>query len=239
MPRALLAAEESPVSTLEDRLEVVLVVDSDPLRRELVTQGIRLHDCGLETLEAASMVDALELLERHPIAVVVAAAVDAVRLGFRASQIRQVARAVPLIGLLDERVAGSVEGVDRTLGRPLDLDQLLAHLGELLEATESVVRGLPLEALLQLLGQERKSCRVLVEGPERRGIVHLVAGRLVHAETREASGKAALFAMLEWRGAPLRVRERSGPPVTTIEDEVSALLLEHAIARDTRAFERA
>jgi DNA-binding response OmpR family regulator len=216
--------------------ELLVVVDPDPLERELVAASLALRDPSAEVLALASMHEALELVTSRAVEVVVLAAPAAKPgVGF-AAQVqawRLAAPPVPMVLLCDERPPAGL--ADRWLARPLDLDRLFAIVDDLLEATESIVRGLGLDALLQLLQQERKSCRVLVESSLGRGVVHLRAGQVVHAEAAGASGKAALLALLSAPGSLMRVRGRCTPAPVSIELPLSALLLEAAVERDRMA----
>jgi hypothetical protein len=215
--------------------ELVVLLDPEPLRRELVAQAIRLHDPSVAVLEVASSLDAVAIAQRRAVALFIVAESEASRLTRRSEELHRELPGVPIVGLLDGEAAGPVAGLDAVLGAPLDLDRILAVAGDLLEATESSVRGLGLEAVLQLLQQERKTCRVLLEGSGGGwGVVHLRAGRLIHAETRELSGTAALFEMLGWSCDAIRVRERASIPRASIHEDLTLLLLEHAVRRDHR-----
>lgn len=212
--------------------ELVVLLDPEPLRRELVAQAIRVNDPSVAVLEVASGLDAVAIAQRRAVALFIVAESGAAKLTKRSEELRRELPGVPIVGLLDGEAAGPVAGLDAVLGAPLDLDRILAVTGDLLEATESFVRGLGLEAVLQLLQQERKTCRVLLESRAVWGVVHLRAGRVIHAETRELSGTAALFEMLGWNCDAIRVRERASIPRATIHDDLTLLLLEHAVRRD-------
>jgi hypothetical protein len=214
--------------------ELVVLLDPEPLRRELVAQAIRLHDPSVAVLEVASGLDAVAIAQRRAVALFIVAESGAAKLTKRSEELRRELPGGPIVGLLDGEAAGPVAGLDAVLGAPLDLDRILAVAGDLLEATESFVRGLGLEAVLQLLQQERKTCRVLLESRGVWGVVHLRAGRLIHAETRELSGTAALFEMLGWSCDAIRVRERASIPRASIHEDLTLLLLEHAVRRDHR-----
>lgn len=218
----------------EQGAELVVLLDPEPLRRELVAQALRLQDPSLAVLEVASSLDAMALARGRAVALFVVAESAAPRLAQRAEELRRELPGVPIVGLLDGGAAGPVAGLDAVLGAPLDLDRILAVASDLLEATESFVRGLGLGAVLQLLQQERKTCRVLVEGEAGWGVVHLRAGRVIHAETATLSGTTALFEMLDSSVGPMRVRERGSTPGVSIHEELAVLLLEHAVRQDTR-----
>lgn len=233
MPTVLERKPEDPLppgpSETRGTRELVLVVDADPLERELIAASLAIHEPSTEVIALASIHEALELVARRAVEIVVLAVGDHNPTA-GLDLWRSAAPQVPVVLLCDAQPARRV--ADRWLGRPVDLDRLFAIVDDLLEATESVVRGLGLDALLQLLHQERKSCRVLVETAGGRGVVHLRVGQVVHAEAAGVAGKAALLALLSVPGSMMRVRERCTPAPVTIDQPLAGLLLEAAVERD-------
>ena len=112
----------------------ILVVDDEPALRRLFTRVLR--GAGYETLEAADGVEALELLERHPVALIVLDStmprLDGAGV-IRAVREREATRRVPVIlvsGIseLEARIEGVGAGADDYLVKPVDLDTLVARV---------------------------------------------------------------------------------------------------------------
>ena len=107
--------------------ELLVVVDPDPLERELVAASLALHDPSAEVVALASMNEALELVNSRPVEVVVLAAPASNPTAGSAAQVRAwrlAAPHVPMVLLCDERPTTGL--ADRWLARPLDLDRLFA-----------------------------------------------------------------------------------------------------------------
>lgn len=117
-------------------------------------------------------------------------------------------RTVPILMLSDrnepaDRIAALRAGVDDYLSRPCDLEELLLRLDRLLAsrtAAQQVLQGdlanHPLWALLQYLGQARKSGVLRVNGPAGAGSLEMRDGEAVEARWRGLRGREALLALL-------------------------------------------
>ena len=112
----------------------ILVVDDDLAVRSLFARVLR--GAGYETLEAADGVEALELLERHPVVLIVLDStmprLDGAGV-IRAVREREATRRVPVIlvsGIseLEARIEGAGAGADDYLVKPVDLDTLVARV---------------------------------------------------------------------------------------------------------------
>jgi len=123
-----------PQATPEARSGPVLVADDDPAVRRLFARVLR--DAGYETLEAADGVEALELLERRKVALLVLDStmprLDGAGV-IRAVRAREATRTLPVILItghasLEDRVGGLATGADDYLVKPVDLDELVAHV---------------------------------------------------------------------------------------------------------------
>ncbi len=117
-------------------------------------------------------------------------------------------RAVPILMLSDrnepaDRIAALRAGVDDYLPRPCDLEELLLRLDRLLAsrtAAQQVLQGdlanHPLWALLQYLGQARKSGVLRVNGTAGAGSLEMRDGEAAEARWRGLRGREALLALL-------------------------------------------
>jgi EAL domain-containing protein (putative c-di-GMP-specific phosphodiesterase class I)/DNA-binding response OmpR family regulator len=112
----------------------VLVVDDEPAVRALFARALR--DAGCDTLEAADGIEALELLERQPVALILLDStmprLDGAGV-IRAVREREATRSLPVILVtakadLEDRVEGLEAGADDYLAKPVALDELVAHV---------------------------------------------------------------------------------------------------------------
>ena len=101
----------------------------------------------------------------------------------------------------------------------------------------SVVRGIGLPTLLQMLEAERKSCTVQVAAAGRHGRLWMRDGVLAGAESGMQRGRAALFAMLDWSEPVIEVLERCDAP-QSMRESLQSLLLDHAVEKDHQGLSR-
>ena len=117
-------------------------------------------------------------------------------------------RTLPILMLSDrsapaDRVAALRTGVDDYVTRPCDLEELLLRLDRLLAsraAAQQVLQGdlanHPLWAVVQYLGQTRKSGGLQVKGPSGAGAIEMRDGEAIEAQWRGLRGREALLALL-------------------------------------------
>lgn len=218
-------------------LATLLVVEPDPLVRELLTAGLELHQpawlvealpdpaAAAARLAASAPVDLLVLELALP---------DPRRGAALVQQVRSRSHRLPVLVLTaapEEAWRRSLD-IDALLVKPPDMDQLLPRVERLLALHKgSVVRGIGLSTLLQMLEVERKDCTLHVADGHANGRIWVLGGRLAGAETRRLRGREAFFEMLDWAAPVVEVIDRCERPASS-EQGLQELLLEHAIAKD-------
>jgi DNA-binding response OmpR family regulator len=214
----------------------ILVVETDPLLREIVSSGLEVHNRRYRATPASDPAVAYAALAGAEFDLVLAGLElplppDLVRfLGL----LRHVLPHVPVL-LMTEEAPGALSAAvvyDVSVDRPPDMDELLAQADRLLRRSrQSVVRGISLASLLQVIHLERKTCTLVVSSGGSHGQLGLREGELVHAQVGHAAGREALFAILSWPAPVLTIEDRCDDP-TTIEGGVQQLLLEYYIHED-------
>jgi DNA-binding response OmpR family regulator len=214
----------------------ILVVETDSLLREILASGLQLHDRRYRAIAVADPQSAYEALAAAEYDLVLAGLdlpvpPDLLRfLGL----LREVLSHVPVLLMTEAapRAMSPVLEFDVWVRRPPDMDELLAQTDRLLRRSrQSVVRGLSLASLLQVIEMERKTCTVSVSWGGSHGQVSLRGGELVHAQVGRTTGKDALFAILGWPTPVLTLEDRCEGP-TTITGGVQQLLLEYYVRED-------
>src|SRR5262245_35685209 len=228
--------ETGPIGPSPGATRRILVVEADPLLREIVASGLQLHNRRYRSTAVADPAAAYGAMAAAEYDLVLAGldlplAPDLLRfLGL----LRQVLPYVPVL-LMTEEAPGALSaavGYDVSVRRPPDMDELLAQADRLLRRSrQSVVRGLSLTSLLQVIQMERKTCTLSVSWGASHGQLGLRGGELVHAQVGRTTGKEALFAVLAWPSPVLTIEDRYEGP-TTLEGGVQQLLLEYYIHQD-------
>lgn len=214
----------------------ILVVESDPLLSEIVASGLQLHNRRYRATAAADPPSAYAALA--------AADYDLVLIGLDVplpqdllrflGLLREVLPHVPVLLMTEAPPAALAAGMayDVWVHRPPDMDELLSQADRLLRRSrQSVVRGISLASLLQVIQMERKTCTLSVSGGGGYGQLGLRDGELVHAQAGQASGREALFAILGWSSPVFTIEDRCEGP-TSLEGDVQQLLLEYYIQED-------
>lgn len=215
----------------------VLLVEPDPLVREMLQAALRIHRANLAPVATDDPQQALRLARETEFRLIVSEAeVPTPEEGQRFfHRLAEALPETPILALTEGSRAALSVLIELDLAvvtKPLDMDHLLRRVDQLLEQRSvSRVRGIGLESLLQVLKAERKTCRIAVQCHGNRGRLGLQEGRLVHAETARASGIAALFETLGWREPVLRIV--NGDTVErTIEIDLDSLLLRFCVESD-------
>lgn len=118
---------------------------------------------------------------------------------------------IPSIALMPEDTLFSEEiiehGATHCLSKPIDNSELLLYADELLNDTGfGTVKGIPVHSLLQMLESEKKSCTLQLDRKDDRGLLYILDGVLIHAETTYHSGEEAAYLIITWQEATMRIR---------------------------------
>lgn len=217
----------------------ILLVEPDPLVGEMLPAALRLHRKELRPVVVPDAATALQLAPTADFRLILCALElpapeDGVAL---LAHLAELLPSTPRLVLTEGSRAALAALIDLEVAvvtRPPDMDHLLRRVDQLLdERGGSLVRGIRLEGLLQMLRGERTSCRILARARDGEGRLVLADGRLVHAETARAQGVEALFEILRWpeplvRIVPGETAER------TVEGDLEGLLLRFYVEADHR-----
>jgi CheY-like chemotaxis protein len=185
----------------------VLVVESDSVFAAVLED--RLHVAGHAVVSLADPARAAaNAAAEHADLVFLDAAAPAWLAAVRELRSQPGTRTLPVLVLSDSaepaaRIAALRAGVDDYLSRPCDLEELLLRAERLLgrrlaglSALHGDLANHPSWAVLQYLGQIKKSGSLVVRSPGGAGQVELRAGELVAARWQTLYGREALLALL-------------------------------------------
>jgi CheY-like chemotaxis protein len=226
----------------------VLLADPDLTSVRALTRALRQKGC--QVFSARDGARALELaVLRHPDLVLFDHAcpvldartfVDILRTNPRTDTIPVVVTATA-----EEADQAMRDGPGALLRKPYNLDEVLAHIDDLLaraerarndagesQEIEGALAQLALPDLLQTLALARRTGRVTLRRGNERGEVELVEGRPVDARAGAVQGEKALFRLLDWAEGTFSFQP--GPPSAEaqIARGTDELLLESARQSD-------
>ena len=137
------------------------------------------------------------------------------------------------------------EGLGALLRKPYNLDEVLAHIDDLLaradrarndapeaQEIEGALAQLALPDLLQTLALARRTGRVTLRRGNERGEVELAEGRPVDARAGAVQGEKALFRLLDWAEGTFSFQPGPPPAETGAGRGTDELLLEAARQTD-------
>ncbi len=218
----------------------VLLVDDDQAVLQIVSRWLGRYQETFTIITAEHGREALDILMRQPVDVVVTDLQMPVMDGFEliahllSEQIH-----IPIIimtAMTVSAVENRLQGVGAfpVIRKPLSVTALHNLICNELDARQQgVIQGFTLASFLQLLEAERKSCALRVTANGRVGYLYFCDGELFHAETGESSGEAAAYDILLWETVKLQMAALPAtPPPKTLHDRLMGLLMEAFRRRD-------
>lgn len=124
-------------------------------------------------------------------------------------------------------------GKTEILKKPIAHDAILTRAQALFgENVRGHIRGLSLPGFLQLLHQERRSCRLDIRGSGRRGTLDLFGGEVMSASCGPLRGIEAIAHMLFWRYPDIGLSGTGSIRHREIDASMPQILMEAARFRD-------
>jgi len=124
-------------------------------------------------------------------------------------------------------------GALRILPKPVRLPLLMEEIKTVIQREpDGMVRGIPLNSLLQLMEWERKNATLTVHGEKGVGLIYLQSGQLIHAAFRELEGVEAAYQILIWERPHIEFMEICKVD-RTIDMPLTEVLLNAAFLKDT------
>ncbi len=224
----------------------ILIVDPDSLFREMLSAAITLHNPACTVLNASGPIEALDFLNDYLVDLIVTEMnfeeTDGVRVGLdflKQATLRQGPGEVLVVTSQPFTECASLVDASQFMAKPPVMDELLRRIDSVLDShRDSILRGLSLPSVLQVIQHDNKTCTVTVSADARLGFLYCVKGRLVHAVASSGSAKAegrdAALELLNWRDATIRLTERCRSP-ETIKEPLTNILLDWALQTDQSA----
>ncbi len=210
MPASRRPSSKLGLTVTIDRMKTVLIVDDDFGTRALILKSLELEH--LELVTAGNGREALEILERRPVDLVLTDLYMPEMDGFEllATMLQRFA-SVPVIVMSSSELPELGEeltrrGALRFLEKPFDYLALATSVRETLARTsQGRLTGVSLLGFLQLLSYEKKSAVLTVRSEGREGRLHVAAGEVVNASYGLLRGESAVGEIFSWADCDIDV----------------------------------
>ncbi|HTQ81286.1 MAG TPA: response regulator [Thermoanaerobaculia bacterium] len=218
---------------------ILVVDDEEPVRASLVF-GLRAGLAGCFVTAAGGGREALELLARQPVDLVVTdlrmPEMDGLEL---ITYLRRDHPGLPVVVV--SGVANAAEDAVKVGSldcfiKPFSLDVFCRRVGEILSQTvKGRVENINLASFLQLLEIEHKTCVLRVESGGLAGQLFFRGGRLIDAVAGGLSGQEAAFEIVTWENADIEISSLAPDREAVIEASLQFLLMEAMRRKDESA----
>jgi CheY-like chemotaxis protein len=187
-------------------MRTILLVDDDKNVRARMKSALAPHRGELTVLEASHGAEAVQRIDEQPVDLVIVDLWMPVVDGFQVLvHVMNHHPTLPVVVMSDHDGWEGLQGLGMAPQVPV-LSKRVSALSFLFEVSERLRAGVhggrmgvTLLGFLQLLTRERRTCRLEVGAGEQTGVIHVLAGEIIHAGTAGQEGEAALVAILGWR----------------------------------------
>lgn len=226
----------------QDRSKKVLLVDSDDEYRASMTTELQQQLSGIDIKQAANGQEALYVMERFTVDLLVTELNMPVMDGFELLNfLRQQNLRVPVMVITDSPLA-DIQDILRSLGyymfhqKSAEKSSLIDRIKDaLLSEVEGSLHGVSVAGFLQLLESERKNCILSVMHNGRRGQIHVVDGAVIDAQTEKMRGEDAAKEIVCWGNVQMFISQGSRFGRNTVKLKLQDLLLQAFVRQDEAA----
>ena len=224
----------------------VLVVDDNPLVRDLLVKGFEPH---AEVLAASDAVDALlKVVEQSPDLIVCDYKMPGVdgRQFYEKIRVREASKNTPFIflagrGDIEEKLRPMVDGVEDFIQKPFFVRELLRRAKKVIDRVQleklqqkakrpGVLEGrleeMSIIDLLQSLEMGQKNCKLSVSRGGEKCEMWFTAGACKHAVFGPIAGEQAVYAIMAWTDGTFEIDFNGTSDQETIQRSTQGLLME-------------
>lgn len=215
-------------------IKTLLFVDDDTILCISIQRYVQKHIGDFTLITAGNGREALDILAREPISMVVTDLQMPVMDGFEL--LARMSGQYPEIPVLiitaftstDARQRGLSSGAVGYIEKPIDVEELAARIVEALadQSEGGVYQAVPLETMAQLIGMEHKSCalRVTEKRSGGRGVLLFRDGRLIDARLGDAVGVPAAVDIFCWDFVKMDIEESLPDAEARIAGDLESIL---------------
>jgi CheY-like chemotaxis protein len=220
----------------------LLLVDDDAAHLRALARSLRSNRRSVSVLTAGGAAQAIELLGKMPIDIVLSDLQMPEMDGFElvAWMIHNKPQ-IPVIAMTaywskhaEEKLA-SLGGIE-CLTKPLDVTSVIARIDEVLAGGfQGHIQNMSAASLLQIISMDRKTCTLMMGVGDETGQIFIHKGEIVDARSGELRGEAAALKVLGWPYPTITIDSRCKVMERTIERPLTYLIMEAMRLADEEA----
>lgn len=216
----------------------VLIVDDEKSFLLSLEAGLRQYASSFKMLTAANGREAMEVMQRAKVDLVVTdlnmPEMDGFELLALMTKSHPDIPVMVMTAYSTPAIKTRVEAIGsfRIQEKPIDFKVLAQNV--LAALTAGYLKGITLPAFLQLIEAERKTCTLKVTSNGEKGFLCFRDGKLLEAATQNARGEAAAYAILSWDDVAIEFNGICKVTADHIGKSVSHVLMEGFRLRDER-----
>lgn len=225
-------------------MHTILIVDDENPFLLSLKDGLTVHNDQLNILMANDGQEALNILQKNKVDLLVTDLKLPVLDGFQL--LAHVSQSDPYMPVIVMTAFGTPDIEEQLshlnalhyLEKPLDFD-ILAQTIESALSTESnsYIRGITLATFLQLIHMEKKSCSLTVHSRGQTGQLHMRQGELIDANTDSLYGKDAALDIIAWENTEIEMDSTCRCEKQTITAPIGFILMEAHRIKDEDNFQ--
>lgn len=220
-------------------MKKVLIVDDDSITRSLLSRVLSPHRDFFEVITSENGRDAANIIKNEKIDLVITDLKMPIIDGFQLlAHMNKNFPEIPVFvmtghGSPDVDLKINAIGPSRYFKKPLNMDTLTDCIFEELNAgAEGELRGINLASFLQLIEMEKKTCTLEIISDNKIGKIYFRKGDAFGAETEDKINEEAIFEILCWDRAEIRIQDTNKKTKKEITQPLINILMEGLKIKD-------
>jgi CheY-like chemotaxis protein len=214
-------------------MKTILVVDDENIFRKRLAEGLSSLSKDYKVLTAENGKEAVAVLATENVDLVITDIHMPEMDGFEllaymnAEHRNTQAIVMTAFGTLETARKVTKLGAIRFLDKPLDLKVLANTITDVLTAgSDGRIQGITLASFLQLVEMEKKTCTLTIKAGDQVGILHILKGVMMNAESGDLKGIEAAFDIVSWDDTVIDISNQCRVTKDHIKKPLNFILME-------------
>jgi len=222
-------------------LKKILIADDDSVARGMLTRVLMPSSDKFEVMTAKSEEEALTILSRHKINLLITDFHISGTDGFNfLSFIRRNYKEIPVFvttAFGTPEVKDTVESIEkcRYFEKPLNVKALKESIFKELDSIfEDQARRISLPSFLRQIAKEIKTCTLVIKSGDKKGELFFLNGDLISAKTDDLKNKEAAYEIISWKKSNIEIHNAVPQTTRVIDEPLVDVLMEGLRRREKK-----